>query len=314
MKSIERRGAALKVYWSQVLLVLPRAALIFLFLLDAQSVLPQKANAASPGNLTQEQINQLVNETADQYIDNNKKQKDYIYVQREEQRKLDSKGQVKSVESRTSEVMILHQQKVERLIARNDTPLSKRQAVKQEHTVENAMEDGDAVASGFTLRKRVEQYETALAHNPDYLKEVVAAYQYKFVGTEKLSGRETYVIDGDPRPGHQPPHKDVKFLLCFRFRIWIDKAESQWVKLDADYINFFPFGLFPVRLYRGTSVSLETTQFNNEIWLPKHMNVKVDARVGLLKGFYQELEVNDLDYKKFRSDTRITKVREAPER
>ena len=43
---------------------------------------------------------------------------------------------------------------------------------------------------------------------------------------------------------------------------------------------------------------------NDEVWLPKHVALKLDARV-LFKGLNVESDVTYRDYKKFRTDTKI---------
>ncbi len=130
------------------------------------------------------------------------------------------------------------------------------------------------------------------------------------VGTEDLDGRETYVIDADPKPGYQPRIKEAKVLPKFRFRLWIDKAETQWVKLDATCIDTVSWGLFLARIHKGSRILIETTRVNEEVWLPKHVDVKVDARVALLKNFNVEEDLHYSDYKKFRTDAKIVGVGE----
>jgi hypothetical protein len=50
-----------------------------------KSVLSQKTDPAPPVKLTQEQVKILINQTAEKYIENNKTEKDYTYVQRQRQ-------------------------------------------------------------------------------------------------------------------------------------------------------------------------------------------------------------------------------------
>ena len=66
------------------------------------------------------------------------------------------------------------------------------------------------------------------------------------------------MIDADPRPGYEPHMKDAKFLPKFRFRVWIDEAEKQWVKLDIQCIDTVSVGLFLLRLHKGLEHSDRT--------------------------------------------------------
>ena len=67
------------------------------------------------------------------------------------------------------------------------------------------------------------------------------------------------------------------------------------------------------RLHKGSRIVIEQTRVNDEVWLPQHMAVKVDARVALLKGFNIEQVTTYRDYKKFRTDTKVVPVGEVAE-
>jgi len=82
--------------------------------------------------LSQDQIRELIRQASDHDIDNDKRQRDYTYIEREEEHKLDGKGATKSVESKTHEVMVLYHEPVERLIAKDDKPLSEKDAAKED--------------------------------------------------------------------------------------------------------------------------------------------------------------------------------------
>jgi hypothetical protein len=77
------------------------------------------------------------------------------------------------------------------------------------------------------------------------------------------------------------------------------------VRLDAQFIDTVSFGWFVVRLHPGSCVSLKKTRINDEVWLPRHVNVKIEARVALLRNFKEDIEVAYSDYKKVKVNTRI---------
>jgi len=52
-------------------------------------------------------------------------------------------------------------------------------------------------------------------------------------------------------------------------------------------------------------VMLEQTRVNDEVWLPRRVTFKLDARVALLKGYKMDGELTYRDYKKFRTSARI---------
>jgi len=269
----------------------------------------QAPAAAATPSLSQDQIRELIRQTAEKDMENDKRQRDYTYIQREEEHKLDGKGQVKSTETKTSEIMELYGEPVERLVAKDDKPLSDKDAKKEEEKIQKVIEKRKN-ESEEDRKKREAKEEKEREENRQFVREVADAYNFHLAGIESLAGRDTYVIDGEPKPGYQAHLKEAKILPKFRFRAWIDKDESQWKKLDIRCIDTVSFGLFLARIHKGSRIIIEQTRINDEVWLPQHINVKVDARLALLKDFNLEDDITYRDYKKFRTDTKIIPIGE----
>jgi len=244
---------------------------------------------------------------ADKDLENDKRSRDYTYIERQEEHKLDDRGQVKSTEIKTYEILRLYGEEVEKLIAKNDQPLSPKDARKEDEKVQKLI-DKRKNESDEDRRKRLAKQEKEREDGRKFVLEVADAYNFRMVGVDQLNGRGTYVIDAEPRPGYQPHTKEAKVLPKFRFRIWIDKAESQWVKLDATCIDTVSFGLFLARLHKGSRILIETARVNDEVWLPQHIDVKVDARLALLAKINVDEDLHYSDYKKFRTDVKITGI------
>ncbi|MBZ5599768.1 MAG: hypothetical protein LAN83_15765 [Acidobacteriia bacterium] len=261
---------------------------------------------------TNEQIRTLIRQAAEKDIENDKKQRDYTYIQREEEHKLDGKGRLKSAEIRSYEIMVLFEEPVRKLIARDDKPLAEKDARKEDEKIEKII-DKRKNESEEDRKKRLQKQEKDREEARAFVKEIADAYNFRLAGTEEWEGRSTYVIDADPRPGFEPHMKDAKFLPKFRFRVWLDKTEMQWVKLDIQCIDTVSVGLFLARLHKGSNIQIEQTRINDEVWLPKHVALKLDARVALLKGFNISEDVTYHDYQKFRAETKIVPVGEVQE-
>jgi hypothetical protein len=265
---------------------------------------------APPITLSEDQIRELIRQSADNDLENDKKQRDYTYVEREEERRLDSKGQVKSTEVKTYDVMEIYGEQVQKLTAKDDKPLSEKDANKEEEKIQKLI-DKRKNESEDDRRKRLEKEEKEREEGRQFVKEIADAYDFKLAGIEAIDGRDNYVIDCDPRPGYQPHMKEARFLSKARGRVWIDKNDVQMKKLDVVFIDTVSFGLFLARIHKGSRIAVETVRINDEVWLQKHVAVKVDVRVALLKNFNVEVDVADSNYKKFRSSTKITTLGEA---
>ncbi len=280
----------------------------------AQNQRAQNSSSSVPATsqLSQDQIRALIRQVADKDIENDKKQSAYTYIRREEEHKLDSDGKVKSSESKTEEIMVLYGEQVERLIAKDDKPLSEKDAAKEEERIQK-LTDKRKNETEEEHRKRLEKEEKDREDGRKFVGEVADAYNFRLISMENPDGRETYVIDAEPRPDFQPRSKEAKVLPKFRFRVWIDQAESQWVKLDAECIDTVSVGWFLARIHKGSRLLIDQTRINDEVWLPRHVALKVDVRVALLKNFNVETDVTYRDYKKFRTDTKIVPVGELQE-
>lgn len=287
---------------------MPPRLLTSLILLLASTMSAAQAGGP-PATLDQIQIQALIREAAEKDLENDKKQRDYTYVERTQEHRLDGKGNIKSTETRTREIMIVYEEPIERLIAKDDKPLSEKDTAKEEERIQKIIEKRKN-ESEKDREKRLKQEEKDREETRKFVSEIADAYNFHFVGTENIENRETYAIDAEPRPGFQPHVKGAQFLPKFRFRVWIDKTEKQWVKLDALAIDTVSLGGFLARFHKGCRLVVEETRVNDEVWLPQHMAVNIDVRLALLKNFNIDQDVTYRDYKKFRTDTKITPLGE----
>jgi hypothetical protein len=261
-------------------------------------------STGADGKLAQEQMRQLFRVVADKDIENEKRQRDYTYIDREVQNKLDGKGQTKSTEVKTYEILEIYGAQVERLIEKDDKPLDAKESRKEEEKIQKII-DKRQNESPEDRKKREEKAIKQREDGRKFVREVADAYDFKLVGTEQVGGRDAWVIDGEPRPGFEPHMKESKFLSKFHGRVWIDKGDLQLAKMDIEAIDTVSVGWVLARIHKGTRVTLEQTQVNDEVWLPRHVTYKVDARVALFKGFNLDGEQEYRDYKKFRTSSKI---------
>ena len=265
------------------------------------------------GKLSQEQMRQLLRVVADKDIENEKRQHDYTYTDREVEHKLDGKGQVKSTEEKTYEILEIYGAPVQRLIEKNDKPLDAKESAKEEEKIQKII-DKRKNESDEARKKREEKEVKEREDGRKFVREVADAYDFKLVGTEPVGGREAWVIDGEPRPGFEPHMKESKFLSKFHGRVWIDKADLQLAKMDIEAIDTVSVGWVLARIHKGTRVMLEQTRVNDEVWLPRHVTFKVDVRVALFKDFNIDCEQEYRDYKKFRTSSKIVGMGEVKDR
>ena len=107
--------------------------------------------------------------------------------------------------------------------------------------------------------------------------------------------------------------KESKFLSKFHGRVWVDKSDLQLSRMSIEALDTVSIGLVLARIHKGTTFSLEQTRVNDEVWLPKQINYKFDARLALLKGYNVNGEQTYRDYKKFRTSSKIVGMAELKE-
>ena len=256
------------------------------------------------GSISQSKIEQLFRVVGQKDIENDKRQRDYTYIERQVENRIDAKGNIKSTEVKTYEVLEIYGEQVERLIEKNDKPLSQKDAAKEEEKIQKIVDKRRNESEG-DRRMRAERAEKEREDNRKFVTEVADAYNFRLVGTEWIGRREAWAIDAEPRPGFVPHMKEAKFLLKFHGRVWIDKADLQLAKMDVECLDTISFGLFLARFHKGSRLMLEQTRVNDEVWLPAHLAAKVDVRLGLVKNFDVNLEQTFRDYKKFQSSSRV---------
>jgi len=274
---------------------------------------PAKAEDSTPkldltpdagGNLTQEQMQALFRVVADKDLENDKRQRDYTYTERDEEHKVDGKGNVKSTESETFDVMEINGTQVRRKVAKNDQPLSPKDAAKEEERIQKDLAKRRN-ESDKDRKKREEEEAKDREEGRKWVREIADAYNFRLVGSEEIDGRDNWVIQGEPRPGFHPTLKYAKYLSSFHGRVWVDKTDLQLAKMDVECLNTVSWGLFIARIHKGSRFMMEQTRVNDEVWLPKHEAIKIDVRVALLKNVNFDGDNTYRDYKKFRTTTKI---------
>lgn len=265
---------------------------------------------SSPTPLTENQLRQLILEAAQNDVENDKKLRDYTYFERQQMRRVDGKGQVKSSETKTYDVMEIYGERVQKLVSSDDKPLSAKDAKKEDGKIQKLIDQRKSESEG-EREKRLQKEEKEREEDRQFVLEAANAYNFRFVGVESLDGRGNYVIDADPKPGYQAHRKEAKILSKFRFRAWIDKDEIEWRKLDLECIDTVSLGVFLFRMHKGSRAVVEQTRVNDGAWLQRHVTAQVDFRLALLKNFDVDVDITDRDYKKFGSDTTIIPLGEA---
>ncbi|MBA3973872.1 MAG: hypothetical protein C0504_06595 [Candidatus Solibacter sp.] len=260
---------------------------------------------------TEPDVLAIVRKSLERDWSNYSRARDYTYVQRAETRKLDGKGAVTGVESKTWDVIMIGERPYRKLIAEDDKPLDEKQTRKAAAEFEKAIRKNHGLSEG-EIRKRAERQRKDEEESRRFLREIPEAFDFEIVRRDVLDGMPVWVIRAEPKPGYRPRLKDARILTKFRGVIWIDEREHQWVKVEAEVIDTVSFGLVLARLGKGTALTFMQSRVNDEVWLPSAATTRINARLALLKTYRAEVDVRWRDYRKFRTESRVVAAGEEP--
>lgn len=245
-------------------------------------------------------------------LENSKRAKNYTFLQRTEERELDDSGQVKSKQSKTYDVTMLEGSSYRRLIERNDHPLLPKEEKKEQDKLRASVVDRRHETEA-QRDKRVAEYDNRPGRNRAMLNEIPEAFDFRLLREESLDSRPVYVIEGTPRAGYHPRSADARILLPkLKITTWIDKADLDWVRIDAEVLETITWGLCLFRLSQGARFELHQTLVNGEVWLPRYTRVAGSARLAFVKKLNMEQEATFKNYRKFQSDSQIVSSSVAP--
>jgi hypothetical protein len=230
--------------------------------------------------------------------------KDYTWIARQTERTLDSKGQVKGEKTDEWETVVIYGEPHHRMLKRNGKPLSDEDQRKEEAKLDQAVAKRANETASQRVRREAD-FEKQREKDREFLREVPDLFDFKLLGEEKIDGRDVWVISATPKPGAQPKNGEAKPLLKVQAKVWIDKAEYQWVRLEAETTATISFGLFIARLAPGAKLEFEQTRVNDDVWLPKREVVRGAARLGLVKKLAGEEETTWNDYRKFQVESKV---------
>jgi hypothetical protein len=256
------------------------------------------------GGLWAEDPREIVRKSVELDQANWQRMKDYTWIARETERNLDASGRVKSQKSESWETVVLYGEPHRRMLEHDGRPLSLADEKKEQDKLDKAVAKLERETPAQRERRTTE-YDKERAKDRDFLREVADIYDFRMEGDQKIDGRDVWVISATPKPGYQPKHRDAKALQKIRAKLWIDKSEFQWARVEAETTATISIGLFLARLNPGAKLVFEQTRVNDEVWLPKRELVTGAGRVGLLMKLAGEQEVTWSNYRKFQVDSKV---------
>ena len=241
----------------------------------------------------------------------NERQRSYIYVETQRERKLDGKGGVRSESVKVVESyppLPGEDERWERVLEEGGKRKTEAELAKQDAERQKTAE---AVATRLSTpgdrAKATRDYEKSRKEALDRINDLFIVYDIKMAGRERIDGYDTIALTLEPKPNTRPVTREGKWMQYFRCRAWISESDHELVKLNVEAIRDanIGFGLL-ARMNKGTVMTFTRRFVNGEVWLPARADYTIKARVLMLKRFLQGGTIEFSNYRKFTVDTATT--------
>ena len=213
----------------------------------------------------------------------------YTYLERDENRRRDSAGHVKSEDVDVSRTILVNGVPFEQLVERNGQPPSAAEEQKQKEKLDKLKRE--------TPEQRAERLRKQEDENTSIVREVPKAFDFQLVGEEAVNGRPAYVLQATPHPGYHAQGTYSYMFSKVAGKLWVDKHDLGWIKVDAQVIQPFSMGLFLVRLLRGSQIKMQQTRVDDGIWMPERVEVRATAKIFFVKTLVIDRVLTFSEYK-----------------
>jgi hypothetical protein len=230
----------------------------------------------------------------------------YTFTEKQTERRLDGNGNVTKVTSASYEVYPSAEpgHTYRKLVERDGKPLPVDDLANEDRKQQEKEAKAAARSPEVQAERRRKEAEA--------VEEIFRLYDIRTVGREAVEGRGAILVTFTPRPGAETTTRPGKILKKFSGRAWIDEADYQLVRVEADLTDDLSFGFgILAKLKKGARAELQRRKVNDEIWLPSEARFVGHARLFLVKGLHIDTLSQYSDYKKF---TVATEAAAAPER
>ena len=212
----------------------------------------------------------------------------YTYMVREESRRRDRDGRVKSEDVDVSRTILINSVPFEQLVEHNGQPPSAEEQRKQKEEIEKLKRE--------TPEQRAERLRKEEEENTSLIGQVPKAFDFQLVGEEVVGGRPAYVLQATPHPGYQAQGKYGRMFSKVEGKLWVDKQDLGWIQVDAQVIQPFSMGLFLARVLPGSHITMEQARIADGIWMPAHVEVRAAARIFFVKSLVIEHALTYSEY------------------
>lgn len=251
---------------------------------------------------------------------------EYSFVQKETQREINGKGEVRKETVKEFEVFpIANREPVKKLISENGVELTGERAAKEQKRVEEEFakaerdkeKDAQRMQKSRTERERkrsakAEKGEGEGNDDDVEISQFLKIHEFVSPRRERFRDREAVVFDFRPRAGFKPSNRQESLISKLVGVAWLDPEDKQVMRLEARLAEGFKMGGgLVLNLRPGAAFVMEQTRMVEGVWLPRMAQINLSVKVLLFGGGDYNQTIEWSDYKHFSGDVGDYKL-EAP--
>jgi len=251
---------------------------------------------------------------------------EYSFRQKETDREINNKGELKKETVKVFEVFPLaNRAAVMKLISENGVELSGERLAKETRRVEEEFEKAERDkdknqqrAEKYRAereRKRASRAKEGSETDDDVtISQFLKVHEFVSPRIERFRDRDAVVFDFRMKPGFKPGNREETLISKLVGVAWIDPVDKQVIRLEAKLAEGFKMaGGLLVNLRPGAAFMMEQTRMAEGVWLPRLAQINLSVKVLLFGGGDFNKTIEWSDYKHFASDVKDFKF-DAPKK
>ena len=263
--------------------------------------------AMSLWGVDQPDVNAIVRKSLSSEIDRQKRLENYTWEQKTIEKTFDQKGKLQTTKTKVFEYLILDGSEYERLIEEDGKPLNADRAAKEQHKMDKEIARRRAESPSARQHRRNEHAKRR-QEGIKFREEVLKAFTFSIAGEEQVKGLACWKIRAEPAHGFVAQSRQGKMMLGkIHGAIWVTKANSDLIKVDAETTEKITFGGFLASLSPGAHIAFEMMRVNDELWHPEFFRIALNARA-LVKRINVEEEIAFRNFHKFKTESKLVAV------
>ncbi len=230
--------------------------------------------------------------------------REYVFHERIEERRFTRKGVEKRREAHTWDVTLFEGGDYRRLIARNDRPLSEREAAREQRKLDRHIRR----LRNETPRqrsRRLARIEREREEGEELLEEIPKAFDFRLVREGEIDGIPIWVLSAEPKAGYRPSSRVAKVLTRLRATLWVSREDHAWVQAEIEMFDDLTWmGIYKLR--KGTQIRFEQRRLDGGVWVTENWHLRLRAKIALVYRYEAELTGSYSDFRRFSTETTLT--------